>query len=82
MAAGDEVEVTLALDTAPRTVELPADLAEALAGEPEARAFLDGLSPSRRKRYALGVSEAKKPETRARRVVKAVEALRAGLPDG
>ena len=47
--AGDEIEVDLALDTAPREVEVPADLAAALADEPEARAFFDGLSYSNRR---------------------------------
>jgi hypothetical protein len=78
VAAGDEVEVELAPDTAPREVEVPADLAAALAAEPEARAFFDGLSYSNRRWFVLSVEGAKAPETRQRRVAKAVEMLREG----
>ena len=42
--AGDAVEVTIELDTAPRTVEAPADLAAALAAQPGAAAAFDALS--------------------------------------
>ena len=76
--AGDELEVEIELDTEPRDVTVPADLAEALAPHPEARRFLDGLSPSRKKAYVTWIEEAKKPETRASRVEKAAAALRAG----
>lgn len=48
VVAGDEVDVELSLDTEPHEVVLPPDLVDALAGHPEARAFLDGLSRSRR----------------------------------
>ena len=78
VAAGDEVEVELAPDTAPREVEVPADLAAALAAEPEARAFFDGLSYSNRRWFVLSVEGAKAPETRQRRVDKAVAMLREG----
>ena len=78
VAAGDEVDVDLELDTAPRELAVPADLAEALAGEPAARAFFDGLSYSQRRWFVEGIEGAKKPETRARRVTAAVERLRAG----
>lgn len=78
LAAGQEVDVELTLDTAPRQVVVPDDLAAALRGETQARAFFDGLSVSHRKAYVTWIEEAKKPETRAGRVVKAVEMLRAG----
>lgn len=73
-----EVRVTLAPDTAPRTVEVPEDLAAALdsAG---VRAGFDGMAPSHRKEWVRNVEEARKPETRARRVAKAVEAAREKL---
>jgi len=74
--AGDEVEVTLALDTDPREVEVPEDLAAALDAEPAARTTFDALSVSRKQWFVLPVEEAKTPETRARRVAKAVERLR------
>lgn len=78
VAAGDSLDVELALDTEPREVELPADLAGVLAGEPEARRFFDGLSPSRQKWFVVNVESARRADTRARRVERAVELLRAG----
>ncbi len=79
LAAGDEVEVTLALDTAPRVVEVPADLAAALEAAPGARAAFDALSPSARSRHVLSVEGARTDATRERRVAKAVAELVAGL---
>ena len=74
--AGQEVDVQVELDTAPRETPLPEDLAAAL--DEDARAFVDGLAPSHRKEGVRWVEEAKKPETRAARVEKTAEALRAG----
>ena len=78
VAAGDEVDVELVLDTAPRTVELPDELVAALADHAEARAFLDGLTASQQRTFADGITSAKTPETRAKRVAAAVTALREG----
>jgi Bacteriocin-protection, YdeI or OmpD-Associated/Domain of unknown function (DUF1905) len=78
VAAGDEVQVTLALDSAPREVEVPAPLAAALAADPAAQAAFDGLAFTHRKEYARWIDEAKKEETRDRRVQQAVEMIRAG----
>jgi hypothetical protein len=78
VAAGHEVEVDLELDTAPRTLDVPADLAAALDAEPAARAFFDGLSYSNRQWHVLSVEGAKTAETRQRRIEKSVEMLRAG----
>ena len=78
VAAGDEVDVTIALDTAPRDVDLPDDLAAALADEPAARRFFDCLSFTHRKEWARWVDEAKRADTRTRRVAATVEALTAG----
>ncbi|NRQ37278.1 DUF1905 domain-containing protein [Nonomuraea sp. NN258] len=78
VAAGDELEVTLTLDTAPREVEVPGDLAAALAGSPEARRFFEGLSYSLKRRHVLHIADAKKPETRARRVAGTVAKLANG----
>ena len=66
-APGDTIEVTLTLDTAPREVDLPADLATAIdvAG---CRAAWDRLSYSHRREHVEAVEGAKKPETRARRI--------------
>jgi uncharacterized protein YdeI (YjbR/CyaY-like superfamily) len=63
---------------APRTVEVPADLAKALKSEPAAKRFFDGLSYSNQRWFVLSVEGAKKPETRLRRVEKAIELLKAG----
>ena len=78
VVVGDVVEVSLELETAPREVELPAALEEALDGDPRARAGFDALAPSHRKEYARWISEAAREETRERRVAKAVELLREG----
>jgi hypothetical protein len=77
VAAGDEIEVTLELDTQPREVEVPADLAAALDAAPAARSAFDALSNSGKRAIALNVEGAKTPETRARRVAKALDTLRA-----
>lgn len=76
VAAGDEVEVELTLDTAPREVEVPADLAEALATDPVARQLFDGLPFTHRKEYVRWIEEAKKPETRQNRVAKTLTKLK------
>ncbi len=75
VAGGEEHEVTIEHDSAPRTVEVPADLAAALADAGLRDAF-DALPYSQRKEHARSVGQAKKAETRARRVVKVVEQLR------
>ena len=76
--AGDEVEVTLRLDTEVREVEVPVDLAKALEADPVAKAAFDGMAFTHRKEYARWVEEAKKAETRDRRIGQALEMLRAG----
>jgi uncharacterized protein YdeI (YjbR/CyaY-like superfamily) len=78
LAAGDEIDVDIEPDTAPREVEVPADLGEALAADDAARATFDGLSYSHRKEWVRWVEEAKKADTRAARLAKTVESLRAG----
>jgi uncharacterized protein YdeI (YjbR/CyaY-like superfamily) len=67
----------LELDTAPREVEVPAALAAALAADPQAQAVFDGMAFTHRKEYARWVAEAKRDETRERRVQQAVEMIRA-----
>ncbi|GAA3571697.1 hypothetical protein GCM10022419_060720 [Nonomuraea rosea] len=79
VAAGDEVEVAVELDTAPREVEVPADLAAALDLVPEAKTFFESLSYSRKLRWVLQVEAAKKPETRQRRVADTVAKLADGV---
>jgi hypothetical protein len=70
--AGEEVEVTVELDVAPREVEVPEALAAALAADPQAKASFE------RKEYARWVAEAKQEQTRQRRVQQALEMIRAG----
>lgn len=74
IAGGDELTVSLELDTAPRETPVPDDLAAALAAA-EVRAAFDALAPSRRKAHVVSVESAKAPETRARRVAAVVESL-------
>ena len=78
VAAGDELDVTLELDTEPREVLVPPDFADALDRDAQARRFFDGLSYSNRLRYVLSIEGAKSDETRQRRIARSVEALRAG----
>ena len=65
---GDPIVVDVEVDTAPRTVEVPDDLAAALDASPAARAAFDALSPSARKAHVTNVASAKAAETRERRV--------------
>src|SRR5262245_41199161 len=74
--AGDEVDLQLELDTKPREVEVPPALAAALAADSEAQAAFDKLSYTHRKEYARWVAEAKKDETRERRVASTLDRLR------
>ena len=76
--AGDTVEVTLALDRAPREVEIPEALAAALAADPKAKAAFEGLAFTHRKEFARWIAEAKRDETRDRRVAQALEMLHEG----
>jgi hypothetical protein len=78
VAGGDEVDVDIELDTAPREVTVPDELAAALDAVPEARATFDKLSYSNKSWHVLQVTGAKTDETRQRRIGKSVEALREG----
>ncbi len=75
LSAGDPVEVTLELDLAPRTVEVPDDLAAALDAA-SLRPTFDALAPSHQKAHVTSVEGTKNPETRARRVAAVVVKLR------
>lgn len=79
VAAGDVLDVDIELDTAPREVEVPADLAAALDADPAVRAAFDLQAPSIRKEAVRSVEEAKAAATRERRIAKAVDAARARL---
>ena len=78
ISAGEEVDVVLELDDAPRTVEVPPDLDEALRGVADARAFFAGLSYSKQRWFVDWIEQARKAEIRQGRVEKAVEMLKEG----
>jgi len=78
VAGGDEVEVDIELDTAPREVSVPDDLAAAIDAEPVARRTFDGLSYSNKSWHVLQVTGAKTEQTRQRRIAKSVDILRQG----
>ncbi len=80
VAGGDEVDVDLELDLAPREIEVPADLAAALDAVPAARATFERISYSNKSWHVLQVAAAKTDETRARRIAKSVEILGEGRP--
>ena len=73
---GDTVRVVLALDTEPRTVAPPPELAAALAKDRRAKAAWTKLSYSHQREHAQALAAAKKPETRARRLAKILATLR------
>jgi Bacteriocin-protection, YdeI or OmpD-Associated/Domain of unknown function (DUF1905) len=76
--ASDEVEVTVELDAAPREVEVPDALAAALAADPQASASFERMAFTHRREYARWVAEAKREDTRQRRVLQALEMIRTG----
>jgi hypothetical protein len=76
---GDTVAVVLERDDSPREVELPAELDSALAAHAAARDAFDALAFTHRREYAEWIAEAKREETRARRVAKTLEMLHAGV---
>ena len=76
ISAGQTYTVAVEVDTAPRTVQVPDDLAAALAASPAAAASWTALTYSQQRRHAESVVAAKKPETRERRVATIVDSLR------
>jgi hypothetical protein len=76
---GDEIKITVELDTEPRVLEMPKDLAKELKKDKEAKAVFDKLSYTHRREYVTWIEEAKKEETRQRRVTKTLEMLKKGL---
>ncbi len=80
IAAGDEVDVTLELDTAPRDVPIPPDLAAALDRDPDAKQRFATLSYSNKRRHILALDDAKTPATRQRRLDTTLATLRAPHP--
>jgi Bacteriocin-protection, YdeI or OmpD-Associated/Domain of unknown function (DUF1905) len=72
---GDAIDVELTLDTAPRTVEVPADLRAALDASPTAAAAWEKLAYTHKKEHARSVLDAKKAETRSRRIAAVIAKL-------
>ena len=72
---GDEVTATIELDDAERTVDMPPELAEALAAHPAAHAAFHALTSTQRKQHARSVADAKRAETRTRRITKILDSL-------
>jgi hypothetical protein len=77
LEAGQKVQLRISTDTAPRTVDVPPDLARALRGKTALRAAWDALSFSHRREHVDAIEGAKKPETRARRIEKTLAMLAA-----
>jgi len=77
VAIGDEVEVELELDFEPRVVVEPPDFAQALDANPVARAAYDRVAYTHKREHVRAIESAKKPETRVRRIEKAIATLQA-----
>ena len=82
VATGDDVEVEVEIDAEPRVVAEPADFARALDADPAARTAYDRLSHGHKREHGLAIESAKKPETRTRRIEKALAMLRDQEPAG
>jgi uncharacterized protein YdeI (YjbR/CyaY-like superfamily) len=74
---GETISVVMERDDEPRVITPPEDLARALRSNKAAAAAWDSLSYTHRKEYAQSVAEAKRPETRARRIERAIAMLAA-----
>ena len=75
---GDTIDVDVELDTQPREVEVPPELAKALAKDAKAKKYFESLSYSGKTRLTAPIANGKTPETREKNVAKAMEALRKG----
>lgn len=75
---GDEVTISVEPDTEPRQLDVPDDLRKALKKDREANDFFGRLSYTHRKEYVNWITEAKKEETRQRRIAKAIDMLKQG----
>jgi hypothetical protein len=75
LQVGDRVTVILEADEAPRTIKAPTDLARALKASPPAQTRWKELSYTHQKEYVTAIEDAKRPETRARRIEKTIERL-------
>lgn len=79
---GNEVKITVELDTEPRVVEIPPELAEAFKKEKAARDYFNSLPYSHQREYVGYITEAKKEETRARRAAQTIEMLKKQMKGG
>jgi hypothetical protein len=75
---GDEVRITVELDTEERVIEVPAELKKVFRTEKEARTAFEKLSYTHRREYVMWINEAKRDETRQNRIVKTIEMLKKG----
>ena len=75
---GDEVTITVQLDTEPRVIEVPNDLMKELKKDKKAKAFFDKLSYTHQREYVNWINEAKKEETRQNRIARAMDMLKNG----
>lgn len=75
---GDEIKVTVELDTEPRVLEIPKDFMKELKKDKDAKAFFDKLSYTHQREYVMWIEEAKKDETRTRRILRSIEMLKQG----
>jgi len=80
VATGDEVEVAVEFDAEPRVVAEPADLARALDADPLARAAFNRMAYGLKLKHVRAIETAKSPETRRRRIDKAIAVLRDPAP--
>lgn len=76
---GDEIEIMVEEDVEERVVTLPDDMAQGLAANPKAEIYFMQLSYTHQREYVQWVEEAKRPETRQRRIIQAIEQLEQGL---
>jgi hypothetical protein len=76
IAAGNEVDVDIELDTEPREIVIPPDFSDALDRDVDAKRFFEGLSYSNKRRFVISIEEAKTAETRQRRIAKAISFLK------
>ena len=75
---GDKINITVEADTAPRLVEVPAELKQAFKAEKEAKSFFEKLAYTHQREYVTWINEAKRDETRQARILKTIEMLKKG----
>lgn len=75
---GDEIKVSVEADVEERVITVPADLKRAFKAEKEAKAAFEKLSYTHKREYVMWIEEAKKEETRQKRIAKAMDMLKQG----